>query len=297
MSDDLIRSACEFIETVTERFYPLNNEPIGNSFHWEKLSFRVYPGEVSIWSGYNGHGKSIFTSQVCLDMTNFGDKGLIASFEMSGMKILYRMVRQVLGKANPSQLEIRNALEWLGKKIFIYDKTGTGSKDTLLRVFKRAFEKEGVNHFFIDSLMKCGLDPEDYKGQKNFVDSFQNFAQEHKVHVNIIAHSRKGATEEEKPGKFDIRGAGEISDLADNVFMIWRNKKKERLCQQWFDIRSLPSGQTIEKLEREYDCIIDCCKHREMGGEAEGQYGFYFHRPSFQFIDKFNQCPLTYYEG
>ncbi len=42
--------------------------------------------------------------------------------------------------------------------------------------------------------------------------------------VNIPAYP---PDEETQPNKFDIKGTGAITDLVDNVFIVWRNKKKE----------------------------------------------------------------------
>ena len=297
INDDLLlKPASAFTQEVLERFYPPNKELIGDPLHWNKLNFRIFPGEESIWTGINGHGKSLFLDQMVLEQAVIGKISVIASFEMPARKTLYRMARQALGKADPSVLEIQSCMKWLGSRVFIYDKIGTGNVEVIRRIFNKARAQHKVTFFVIDSLMKCGIDPDDYKSQKRFVDLFQNFAQDYGVNVNIVAHARKGKDEDDKPGKMDIKGASEITDLADNVFSIWRNKKKENLVKQWLDIRSLPQGQTIEKLEREYDCMLECSKHREMGGEAEGQYGLFFHKDSMQFTEYHRQEPMIYFE-
>lgn len=291
-----IRPASDFFLDVRDRFYPPDGDLLGLRTHWEKLPFRFAPAELSIHTGINGHGKSLFLNQLLLDLAIQGERSLIASFEMPASKTLHRAVRQALGKAEPTETEIEKCLYWMRKKIFIYDKTGIRDWKKLPEIFDEAREECGVTQFLLDSLMKCGINPDDYNAQTAFVDLLQNYVQKHNVHIHLVAHSRKLAGEEEKPGKMDIKGAGGITDLADNVFSIWRNKKKERLYNQYLDIHSLPGGMTIEKLEREYDCVIDCMKHREMGGEGEGQFGLYFHRPSFQFIERLNQEPYIYCE-
>ena len=226
-----------------------------------------------------------------------GQKCGIASFEMSAQKTLYRMSRQALGVFKPTEREIMEFMRWLGNRIYIYDKVGTGNIDILLKVFNRARAQQGVTHFLIDSMMKCNINPEDYAGQKRFVDKCQNFAQEHNVHLNVVAHSRKGGSEDEKPDKMSIKGASEITDIADNVFTIWRDKKKQFQVQRYLDTRELPSGMSIEKLERKFDVTLECCKHREMGGDAEGQYGFYYDRDSMQFQETLREKPFIYFSG
>ena len=61
------------------------------------------------------------------------------------------------------------------------------------------------------------------------------------------------------------------------------------------EIRDIRTKQQ-EKLEREYDCMLECSKHREMGGEAEGQYGLFFHKDSMQFTEYHRQEPMIYFE-
>jgi len=286
--------AGDFVLDVVNRFYPPDGEVLGVPYHWGKLPFRVFLGEVSIWSGFGGHGKSLFLNQCILDRAYLKQSSLLASFEMPAVKNLYRMARQALGKVNPTSEELYLCMDWLNKYVFVYDKVGTGNLKTLQEVVKIAIDKYGVNYCVIDSLMKCGIDPKDFKSQKDFVDQWQNFAQIWNIHVNIVAHSRKNENEEDKPGKQDVRGAGEITDLADNVYTIWRNKKKEREYQEYF-AKGVCNGPQFEKLLLKYDAVVDCDKARELGSEVEGAYGLYFHRPSMQFIEKLGQEPFIYF--
>ncbi|MOA37333.1 hypothetical protein D3C78_1589130 [compost metagenome] len=39
----------------------------------------------------------------------------------------------------------------------------------------------------------------------------------------MVAHPRKADSDGAAPGKVDVKGAGEITDLADNVFAVVRN--------------------------------------------------------------------------
>jgi len=293
-SESALLPAGDFVFDVVNRFHPPDGITLGDPYHWMKLPFRVFMGEVSIWSGFGGHGKSLFLDQCILDRALLGKKSLLASFEMPAVKNLYRMARQGLGKASPSPEELYLFHNWLTKYVYIYDKVGTGNLKTLQKLFTIAIDKYGIDYFVIDSLMKCGIDPKDTAAQKNFIDEWQNFAQVWNVHINIVAHSRKKEDEEDKPGKQDVRGAGEITDLADNVYTVWRNKKKEREYQEYF-AKGIHNGPQFDRLIAKYDCVIDCDKARELGSEVEGAYGLYFHRPSMQYIEKIGQEPFVYF--
>jgi len=69
---------------------------------WEKTNsvFSFRDGEVTLWAGQNGHGKSLVTSQVALSLMGQGEKICIASFEMKPQTTLQRMARMFTG-TNP----------------------------------------------------------------------------------------------------------------------------------------------------------------------------------------------------
>ena len=51
----------------------------------------------------------------------------------------------------------------------------------------------------IDSLVKCGVGVDDYNAQKKFVDALCWAAKQHKVHIHLVNHIRKGNNETEIP--------------------------------------------------------------------------------------------------
>ena len=156
-------------------------------------------------------------------------------------------------------------MAWLKERCWIIDSVGTVSHARVLEVFAYARKRYGATQFVIDSLMKCGIADDDYNGQKAFVDALCNFKMAHDCHIHLVAHSRKKQDETGAPGKMDIKGAGSIGDLADNLFSVWRNKKKET--------GENPDGP---------DAILNCDKQRH--GEWEGAITLAFDRESFQFL-------------
>lgn len=127
-----------------------------------KRLVKVLRGEVSIWTGYNGHGKSLVLLLVTLVAMTQGERVCIASFEIHPRKTLFRMVRQALGKELPEHNEITATLDWLVGKLWIFDRLGTSSPARILEVFRYAYRRYGVQQFVIDSLMKCGIGSDDY---------------------------------------------------------------------------------------------------------------------------------------
>jgi twinkle protein len=90
---------------------------------------------------------------------------------------------------------------------------------------------------------------------------------------------RKGSDENEQVGKFSIRGAGEIADLADKVFVVFRNKQREKALA----LRALKKPHD-EKFIDQPDVFLKLVKNRQDGTELD--FGLYFHKDSMQFTSR-----------
>jgi twinkle protein len=161
------------------------------------------------------------------------------------------MLRQFWAERRPTEEQIARALEWLSGKVWIYDLMGNVATDKILSLQEFSTRRHNVTHFVIDSLMKCNVDGDDYNAQRKFLNEAATFAKRNDCHTHIIAHPRKG--DEEKPvNRFCISGSGDISNQADNIVSVWRNKAKERNEKTW----------------SKYDAVILCDKQRETGWEG-----------------------------
>lgn len=245
---------------------------------WVKTheQFRLRPGEVTLWAGYNGHGKSLVLGQIMLHLLQ-NQRVCIASLEMRPLTTLARMCRQELGSNTPSDNFIQQFCERACKKLWLYDQQGTVNAERILNVIHYAAEKLGVCHFVIDSLMKCGIADDDYAGQKRFLDRLCAAAKDTRCHIHLVAHSRKGQDELNPPGKMDVKGSSTITDQVDNVMTVWRNKRKEQL---------ISSGKADANAKDQADGLIICDKQRN--GEWEGKIGLWFDQSSMRFRENKN---------
>ena len=165
---------------------------------------------------------------------------------------------------------------------------GTAKIERMLTVFLYVKERYGIDVFIIDSLLKCGLGEDDYNAQKLFVEKLCDFKNTHGVHVHLITHPKKCEDEMTPPKKMSIRGAGAITDLADNVFSLWRNKLKESKIDKFSR-----QGITIsDELNNEYDALLKCDKQRN--GDWESGLVFWYDKASSQFLNSKNQKPKQY---
>ena len=264
----------------------LDNPVIEKStkMEWESTdSFAFRPGEVTVWAGSNGGGKSLLTGQVALGLIKKGEKVCVASFEMKPKVSIKRLVRQFAGEdidhhAEIQGIEYKRALYNRFKafamgNLWFYDQQGTVTADQVISVARYCAVELSVTHVFIDSLMKCVSGEDDYNGQKRFVDEITALARDHNIHVHLVHHIRKLQSDELMPNKNDLRGSSSITDQVDNVFIVWRNKKKENEIQKG-----------IETDMSSPDMIL--MNEKQRNGESTEWYNFWFHRESSQFIEK-----------
>lgn len=271
-----IRSPIEFISDI-DMLIEMGDTQAGKSLPWSKADEiqKLRGGELSIWAGVNGHGKSQLLGQVILNrMTD--QRCLIASLEMKPSQTLYRMICQYTG-CRPSKDFANKVLNKFENRLWIYDQLDTVDSERILGMVHYAAHELGIEHVVIDSLIKCGLGKDDYDKQSKFVDRLQWAAKTYDIHVHLVCHMRKKENEHQRAGKFDIRGAGEISDLADNVFVVHRNKAKEE------EKNKLKSGKGCdEKRLSEPDTLLSVAKNRH--GGKEGLIGLWFHEESMQYV-------------
>ncbi len=284
------RRFSDFREAIKERFYPQNNEIIGYNPPFDKCKGKILfrPKELSLWSGINGHGKSQFLGHLILDFVKQDAKVCIASLELSPEILLTRLARQASAQTRPTKAYIDAICDYYADKIWLFNVTGQAKADRLLEVFLYARQKHNVDVFIIDSLMMCGLKEDDYDAQKRFVERLCEFKNTYNCHVHLVAHPRKGADESRPPGKLDIKGTGSVSDLADNNFVIWRNKKKENDMQQ-----AENEGEAVaEDLKNKCDCLLICDKNRN--GDWEGKASLWYDKKSYQYLNYRTQKPNPY---
>ena len=287
-----VKRATEWSASIKESYLNSKNDT-KIVLPWTKThgSFAFRDGEVTVYAGGNGGGKSLITGQIALHLIRQKQKVCIASFEMKPEKTLERMVRQFSGEYidEPLAGDLTHYYDnlfgrfdaYLGDNMYLYDQQGTTSTDKVIAMSRYCAMELGVKHIFIDSLMKCVKGEDDFNGQKNFVDELTALARDHNIHIHLVHHIRKLVSEEQQPNKHDLKGSGSISDQVDNVFLVWRNKKKENMRNR---------GEQVD--ETQPDTFLMCEKQRN--GEAQDWYYLYYHNSSQQFLDTLGGAPMDF---
>ena len=283
-----LHPASSYLDSV---FDYLQNGPerSGNSLPWAKTQTTVglRNGETTIWAGINGHGKSQIVGHVVVDSLAKGERWCVASMEFKPYKFLARMARQACATNRPESDDRQALAAFWNDSLWVFDVQGTAKADRILEVFEYAYRRYGVRNFLIDSLAKCGFGEDAYNEQKAFVDRLSDFARNNDIQVHLVCHSRKRNDESDLPDKFDIKGTGAITDMVDNVFIVWRNKPKEQKVQEatsdWGKQQAQSEGP---------DAILSCCKQRN--GEWEGKIKLWFDKASLQYLESSTSSPTRY---
>lgn len=252
----------------------------GKPMPWAQEYLGVRPGEVSIWGGYNGSGKSLLTGQMMLGLAKASERALIASLEMPPAITSYRMARQALGELPPFEDTVREFFAWTHGRLWLFEQTSTVHWKRIIALARYCAAELKITQFVVDSLMKCGILKDDFNTQVQMVDQLCAVAKDTGMHIHLVAHMRKSDGEHYQSDKMDIRGAGEITDLVDNVYTLWRNKPKEREAE-----KSNPDTGIMN----EPDALLSCSKNRH--GEWEGRVRLWYHDKPMVYLDKAEALP------
>lgn len=278
-----IRPASDFIDDARE-LLEKGVHLTGDTLPWEKTKdkFRFREGEVTVWTGLRSNGKSMIMGQVALWLTNQSSV-LIASMEMEGRKTIARMLRQGYGSPKPSATFYDEFQERTNDRLWIYDQTDEVTQQDMLNMVDWAAEMQGIKHIMIDSLMACGVNQEDGEDQKQFFFKLTTRAKKYRIHIHIVAHSRKEPIGVSNffPDIGDVSGSAKIGDLASNCLIVHLNKKKKR---------DLDDGKMVSYDEP--DGFLRVAKQRDH--DFSGTFGFWYHANSNQWTEEYSDTPMKW---
>lgn len=277
-------SVAEFFGQVKAMLYPAASEVmlprllLGDRY---EDCFEFRPGELSVWTGINGHGKSLMLNQVQVGLMHQGEKVCVFSGEMTPVTQAKRLVKQMTGSGRPTPAYIDAVAAFVRDRYWLFNVVGSATIDRMLVVFRYAAKRYGVRQFVIDSLMMTDV-PEDGAGaftaQKAAIQNLQGFAKQYGAHVHLVAHPRKGRDELQAPGKLDVGGSGKITDGADNVFSVW-SARKEDLAED----------------DGKPDALLEL--HKQRNGEVQHKkFWMYFNRTAQQYCTGSQRKPITFVE-
>lgn len=264
-------SAIELKSRVISEFHPDPSKKKGVKvalFNGRTVedTFEIRPGEVTLWTGIAGHGKSTFLKDIFMDLINHDEKCMIASFEMRPEKIVKTMLKSSFGRETLSVEDISQCIDSFGSQLFFCDIIGHITKKQLLEMMEFAHCRHGVTQFMIDSLMRIDALEENYPEQGAFMNDISVFVKTYDCHVHIVAHPRK-TEKDEAPSSNDIKGSTLLRNNADNILIVQRNFKKDK--------EKAEGTYQEEESELEWDAKVTVEKDREEGYVRVFRYRYY----------------------
>lgn len=230
---------------------------------WEddQKGFFFRDGEVTLWTGATGNGKSTFLNFL-QSLILFEEKGIfVASMEIKPERTLRKMAECFYGICGTYRKAITatDFQSWIwryGEHITFADRVGFIAPDEILQMMNFTFKRYGAKHYVIDSLMRVEGLEEDYPKQGAFMNDLAEFSHRTGGHVHIVAHPRKMQAGR-NPGALDIKGSSLIPNNADNVIAVSRNVEK------WDLIKA--GKLSKEEEEAMHDAEVTVEKQRESG--------------------------------
>jgi KaiC/GvpD/RAD55 family RecA-like ATPase len=292
----------EFGDGVFGLFFRRKAEEEG----WEipfAFPWRVRRHELTIVSGEDGSGKSMFLLQMAVCLMRQGLKGCIASLEVPSEKTLWMMMRQLLGigphvaATEENERRLAGAVAWLNARMWMYDYVGITDWRLLLDVFRYGREKEGVDFFVVDSVMRIGIAEDDLATQSLAAAEFAGFTVQTGAHLFLVQHQNKS-----KDGhlKSRITASKRWTDNANNITEMRRNEKKgEKVTEleerkRTGQIDEAKFQEEMGRLRGDWDAKFVLGKQRYPGTVQNGSKHLWFDRECLQFRDRLEDAPVDY---
>lgn len=226
--------------------------------------FGFRPGGLTIIAGRGGAGKTTLATQMLLQLNSADPHKGCAMYspEMSEVDLYIQLARQAAGKAIDDaalRIAVHKTMSW---RIwdFGHKDRRWASHTELLDSMGEVSMANNIHWLVIDSMTTIrGQRNDDWNGQKNFMDALSQVAHTTSLHIILLAHiGKQGNSPTDKTGDFSlrqIRGAGEITDLADNVLLLKQAKRKngEKYGVLVREKERNSPGRTMDETELSFD--------------------------------------------
>lgn len=231
----------------------------------------LFAGELSVLSGLNASGKTSWLNCLALNVIQKGFKVGIWSGEMQDWRFQGWLNQMAAGKNYVRKKEgyenfyyapynvCDKINEWVDGKLFLYNNAYGAKWEQLFSDIKELVENEGVQLIVLDNLAALCIDGYDsgtYANQTKFILDVKEYAKQKNIHVILVAHPRK---QNDFLRKESISGTADLTNIADNVFLIHRvGNDFEKRAGEFF-------GEDKIQKYLEFSNVIEVAKNRQMG--------------------------------
>uniref|UniRef100_A0A0P6GQX8 DNA 5'-3' helicase n=1 Tax=Daphnia magna TaxID=35525 RepID=A0A0P6GQX8_9CRUS len=197
-------------------------------------------GELTVFTGPTGAGKTTFLSEYSLDLCMQDVRTLWGSFEIRNVRLAKMMLQQFSGLMLESETrEMFNVVADEFEKLPMYFLAFHGQQDvtSVLEAMSYAVYVHDISHIVIDNLQfMMGTSSSEhssmdrYYRQDQIIGSFRRFATDNNVHVTLVIHPRKEAMDELSASS--IFGGAKASQEADNVLILQDKRTNDPTCRR-----------------------------------------------------------------
>ncbi|XP_010194648.2 twinkle mtDNA helicase [Colius striatus] len=186
-------------------------------------------GELTVFTGPTGSGKTTFISEYALDLCMQGVCTLWGSFEINNVRLAKIMLTQFAAQRLEDQLELYD--EWADRfeDLPLYFMTFHGQQNikTVIDTMQHAVYMYDITHVVVDNLQFMmgheHLSVDRIAAQDYIVGAFRKFATDNACHITLVIHPRKEDDEKELQTA-SIFGSAKASQEADNVLILQDRK-------------------------------------------------------------------------
>lgn len=186
-------------------------------------------GELTVFTGPTGSGKTTFISEVALDLCMQGVNTLWGSFEINNVRLAKIMLTQFAMERLEDNLEQYDFWADKFEELPLYFMTFHGQQNikAVLDTMQHAVYLYDINHVIIDNLQfmmgQENLTVDKFAVQDHIIGAFRKFATSSCCHVTLIIHPRKEEDDRELQTA-SIFGSAKASQEADNVLILQEKK-------------------------------------------------------------------------
>jgi predicted ATP-dependent serine protease len=218
-------------------------------------------GGLSILTGSNGCGKTVWLNNMILNACDKGYKIGLWSGEMQNWRI--KNWFHIIARGAQADTEEINDLidKSLEDKLFVYNNNYGNNWQELFSHIRLLVEKEKTHLIVLDNLACMNINQNNvdkYEQQSLFVKDLAEYAKQSAIHIVLVAHPRKsyGIVRKE-----DISGSYDLSNMADNVFILHKVNEdfKKNANDFW--------KKSDVEFYSSFNSLIEIAKNRDKGEE------------------------------
>lgn len=233
----------------------------------DRITGGMFDGDLTVWTGKRGGGKSTILTQIMLDTVEQGRNVCVYSGEIPADRFKYGLYLQAATSFNLCEYKdkftgitnyylpkdkFEKVDKWLNGRFWLYDnrQADADEADSVIKIFEQAYKRYDCTVFMVDNLMtvRTAKENEFYQAQADFTIKLRKFAAQYNVHVHLVVHPKK-TNGKSVSDNDEVGGLGTITNIACNVLSVQRNEGEDA---QYKDYDS-----TIKVLKNRFYGVLD----------------------------------------